>query len=313
MLSRQNMGGVLLAIALLAGALAGCGKNPAAPSNMQQQPSEQMGVITALDSVPSFTSDGVYGASDPVPLTRVRPVSNPFGVQTAISPIHFWRTFWSSASAFDFAYSDLDTTGRPLLTEVTIARALRGDFHIVPGMVADTTQPDTTNLIDKPIVEGWTRHLMFHRVQSDTLGMEWRLIAASGAKVSRPGVSVQILSLHIQALSGMDTVITDPGVLVPLAEIPRFTPGDSVTVTVRSNRNDDVAVLYLFDRRALMSNNGDNTYTLGFNTGTFTEWRHFAVNVFTHDTLYDDMLPYDSETWVLPYTLTSEPVVHYLP
>jgi hypothetical protein len=62
-----------------------------------------------------------------------------------------------------------------------------------------------------------------------------------------------------------------------------------------------------------MHNNGDNTYTLGFNTGSFTAWRYLGVNVFTHGTLFDDALPYDSETWILPYTITSEPVVDYLP
>ena len=27
---------------------------------------------------------------------------------------------------------------------------------------------------------------------------------------------------------------------------------------------------------------------------------HFAVNALSHDTLNDDVAPYDSETWILP-------------
>lgn len=309
---RLRLGGLLLAGPLVAGLLAGCSKNPAAPSNVQG-PSEQGFIITSMDSVPSFMTEPVYNDPNPVLAARVRPGAGPASVQAAISPIHFWRTFWSQASAFAFTYSDLDTTGRPLLTEVTIDRALRGDFHILPGMPGNPTVPDTAHMVDKPIDEIWHRRLLFHRVHPDTAGLEWRLVAASGVRVSRPGNTVQIVSLHIHALSGLDTVITDPNAFMTLHSIPRFTPGDSVTVTVRSMRNDDVAVMYTMDRRQIMTNNGDNTYTLGFNTGTFTEWRYLGINVFTHGTLFDDMLPYDSETWILPYAITSDPVVDYLP
>jgi hypothetical protein len=309
---RLRLGAQPLLAVLAASLLAGCGKNPAAPSNVQG-PSEQMYIVTSLDSVPAFTAEPVYNDPNPVLAARVRPGAAPASVQAAISPIHFWRTFWSQASAFQFTYFDPDTAGRPLLAEVTIDRALRGDFHILPGMPGDPTTPDTTHMVDKPIAEGWHRRLLFHRVHPDTLGLAWRLVAASPIRVARPGNTVQIVSLHLQAMSGLDTVITDPNALMTLHGIPRFAPDDSVTVTVTSLRNDDVAVMYTMGRREMMHNNGDNTYTLGFNTGSFTEWRYLGVNVFTHGTLFDDTLPYDSETWILPYTITSEPVVDYLP
>ncbi|MGH3054697.1 MAG: hypothetical protein ACRDL7_06935, partial [Gaiellaceae bacterium] len=71
--------------------------------------------------------------------------------------------------------------------------------------------------------------------------------------------------------------------------------------------------LYTIDGRMLMHNNGDNTYSYRFGVGDFTDWRHLAVNVVTHLTLYDDLVPYDSETWILPYTITTDPMVSYLP
>jgi len=309
---RLRLGGVLVLVALAAFMLAGCGKNPAAPSNSQS--AEQMLVTSSLDSVATYTDDGVYNNSGVVTLARAHGVAGTASVMAAISPIHFWRTFTSVASAYNFTFADLDSTGRPLLAVVGIGRAIRGDFHIVPGVPGDTTQPDTTHLIDKPITEGWTRKLLFHRVKADTLGLTWRLVATSGVRVARPGITVHIVSVELHGLnSGKDTTYTDPSLLMPLREIPRFTPSDSVVVTVTSMRNDDVAVLYCVDRRIIMHNNGDNTYTAGFGVGSFPAWRHVGINVMTHGTLYDDTLPYDSETWIFPYMVTSTPVVDYLP
>ena len=51
----------------------------------------------------------------------------------------------------------------------------------------------------------------------------------------------------------------------------------------------------------------------GFNAGSFTEWHDLGINVFTHGTLFDDMMPYDSETWILPFTTNTNPVADYLP
>jgi hypothetical protein len=138
-------------------------------------------------------------------------------------------------------------------------------------------------------------------------------VGASAVKVAQVGSNTQITSVRVQSASGIDTTIADPLAIFRLPSILRFTPDDSVTVTATTMTSTDVVVLHLIDHRFRMHNNGDNTYTFGWHTGSVSGWRHFGVNAFTRGTLYDDMMPYDSQTWIVPFAVTTDPVVQTLP
>lgn len=309
---RTRIGGLAVVLALVAGALAGCGKSPTAPSNLQS--TDQAAVAATLTLVPSLTDDGLYQDPSPPPLSSVRPVAGDFGAQALIHPITYWRTFTSVTSQYSFAFSDTDSTGHPLWAMVTIHRHLLGDFNILQSVAGDSTSPDSTNIIHKPMDEMWLRNLLLRRVHRDSTGDEWRLAAASGVRVTQQGAATQIVSLRIQSqISGVDTTISDPTHLFYLRSIVRFAPDDSVTLTATTLDPTNIVVLHTHDARWRMRNNLDGTYTIGWRTGSWTGWRHFGVNAFTRGTLYTDNLPYDSQSWLLPYAITSDPPVDYAP
>ena len=86
----------------------------------------------------------------------------------------------------------------------------------------------------------------------------------------------------------------------------RFDPGTSLTLTVTTLRDDDLVILLLHGHRLRFSNNGDGTYTtsLQLPSGERADGlRHIGVNAFSHGTLFDDQLPYDSQAWILPFTV----------
>jgi hypothetical protein len=301
-------------LALAAGliALAGCGTSPTKPSNMQSI--DQTGVTTTLGAVPSFTTDGLYDGTTITPLLRAQRAAGRPGSLAAITSVNYWRTFSSENVTYTTTFSDSDLAGRPRLAHVMVLRHLMGSFHILPGTLADPTVGDTMNIIQKPIDEWWVRHLLFHRLPADSAGsFEWHLAAATGVRVAPVGVSTNLMSIRITSTSGVDTTLNDMGGMWTLPRILRFAPDDSVTVIATTSRNDDVVVVHLPDHRFRMTNNGDNTYTFGWHTGSTPGWRHFGVNAFSHGTLYDDTLPYDSVTWIVPFAVTTDPTVVYLP
>ena len=64
---------------------------------------------------------------------------------------------------------------------------------------------------------------------------------------------------------------------------------------------DDIVLLMLSQgRRVRLGANGDNTYTGTFTVPESFGCHHFGVSALSHDTLFDDVAPYDAETWILP-------------
>ena len=306
--------GRAIVVFAMAAALSGCSKSPVAPSNSQSF--ETASVTATMATQTSFTDDGLYQASVTAPLTSAKRSIGPSSVEAAIHPLDYWRTFTNVTSAYSFAFSDTDTTGRPLWAMVTIDRNLLGRFNILQSVPGDSTHPDSANIIHKPMDESWTRNLLFHRFTHDSVGAgpAWRLVAASGVKVTSMEATTHITSLRIQSQNtGVDTTITDPTRFFFLHWILRFSGDDSVTVTATTGNVTDICVLHMFDHRFRMRNNGDGTFTIGWRTGRWSGWRHFGVNAFSNGTLFDDVAPYDSQTWFIPYTVVSDPVVDHLP
>jgi hypothetical protein len=132
---------------------------------------------------------------------------------------------------------------------------------------------------------------------------DWRLVGTSSVEVTSKDAQTRIMSLRVQA-TGLDTTLIDPLGLFHLRGVLSFDPGTEVTLTVTTLRSDDVVVLLLRGHRVSFTNNGDGTYTrvlqLPSEEGEHN-LRHVGVNAFSHGTLYDDQLPYDSQAWILPF------------
>ena len=110
-----------------------------------------------------------------------------------------------------------------------------------------------------------------------------------------------------------DTVVTDPLAFFRLKRLLKFDVVDSVKLTVTTGRNDDVVVLIHRGLRFMFRNNGDNTYTGIWRAPRLAGLNHIGVNAFSHGTLFDDALPYDSQAWILPYIVHPMELAEYMP
>lgn len=299
-----------LALALAAGTLAGCGKdNPGAPAPSSQS-ADQAEVAAEVARQPSVVEDALAESPDQTSL------EGPSGAAALIHPLTYWRTITDVDRWFVFAFADTDSTGRPTSAIVTINKALRGRFNILVGEPGtDGTPLDSAlHVIHKPLADHWVRRVLLKRVrEAAEARARWRVAATSGVKVTSRNATTHILSLRIQA-GPLDTLITDPLALFRLRRVLKIQPETEVTLTVTTERNDDVVVLMHRERRFRFHNNGDNTYTGVWRSGLFAEGvRHFGVNALSHGTLFDDQAPYDSQAWILPYVLAPTDLADYMP
>ena len=299
-----------LALLMMTSLLAGCGKsnNVASPlaSTPGAVPSNDHALVTStIAAAPQAIDDGLADASLVTTLDAGQP-----GALAAIQPLNYWRTIKSSDRTLEFVFSDPDTVGRPTTVIVTIRRRLTGQFNILAGVPGtDGTPLDSTReVIHKPLEDHWVRRVLLKRVRLAGEGGEplWRIAAVSGVQVTSRAATTRIESLHVQS-ADLDTVLTDPLAFERLRKVLRFQPQAMVTLTVTTDRVDDVVVLHHRDRRFRFHNNGDMTYTGVWPTGLFMAGlHHFGVNALSHGTLFDDQAPYDSQSWMFPYSLEPE-------
>ena len=311
---RHSTTALALAAAILL--VAGCADNSVNPKT--QSTNEQALVTGTLAAEPQFLEDGFMDAGATTNLApTLRGARGAAGVSgttgAAIDPFFFWRQIDHRTLTFEFAFADTDTTGLPRTAFVTARRTFSGTFNIVPRDPAHPDLPDTAHVTHKLLLDHWVRY--FHLKRVDMPGMSrpmWKMAGASAIEVTAENATSLITSVRVQTAT-LDTTLTDPSVLIPLRRVLRFSPEDTVTVTVTTPRNDDVVLLYHHDRRERLTNNGDGTYSGTFRAGLFSGWRHFAVNALSHETLYDDAAAYDSKAWIYPYVIVGGPYVDYLP
>ena len=306
----------LLGLALLLASvlLAGCGKNsnPASPlGNTPASPSsnDQALVTSTIAAAPQAVEDGLADLPDP---TSIGGVPGSPGLMSAIQPLNFWRTVRERDRTLEFAFSDLDPDQRPTTALVTIRKRLVGQFNILVGPPAVDATPGggpppvgDAPVVHKPLEDQWVRRVLLKRIRLEGEGGEarWRIAAVSGVKVTSKDATTHILSLRIQAADEATTIL-DPLEFQRLRRILRFQPETRVTLTVTTERNNDVVVLHHRDHRFRFHNNGDKTYTGEWPTGLpFRGLGHFGINALSNGTLFDDQAPYDSQSWIFPYTL----------
>jgi len=300
----------MLILALLGGTLAGCGTSShVAGPGSSTSGSDQSQVAAEVARQPELVDDGLADSGDQTSL------SAPGGAAALINPLTYWRTILDVDRTFEFAFSDTDSTGRPTTAVVTIHKKLTGRFNILAGVPGSDGTPidSTTQVIHKPLVDNWVRRVLLKRVAVTEGGdVRWRFAATSGVKVTSRAATTHIVSLRVED-GGLDTTITDPLAFIRLRRILKIEPGTSVTLTVTTERNDDVVVLMHHDRRFRFHNNGDNTYTGTWRAGVFVNGlHHFGVNALSNGTLFDDQAPYDSQAWILPYVLVPTELADYV-
>jgi hypothetical protein len=303
-----------LALLLLGGLAAGCGRNagdPIAPtgggSSSANDPAE---ISQTMQGAPELVDDGQYQSTDQ---TRI---DGPAGAANAIQPLYFARAIRRVETNFEFAFADTDSTGRPTTAFVTVNRNLFGTFNILAGTRTEGGLRDTVR-VSKPLADHWVRHLLLKRVPPPTdsrlVGRpRWRIAATSGVEVTSRAATTRIVSLEIKTAS-RDTVISDPLALFRLRRVMKFAAGEEVTLIVTTGRNDDVVVLVRGGLRARFANNGDNTYTLAWHAPPVGGLFHVGVNALSHGTLFDDQAPYDSKAWIVPGVVAPAELAEFVP
>jgi len=294
-------------------ALGGCGKSSpmgATSADPGAVPNDQAQVTQTVAAEPQLVDDGLADSADPTTIDSAPGFA-------AVQPITWWRNITHVDRTFEFAFSDPDTAGRPTTAVVTIRKVLTGRFNVLIGLPGtDGTAMDSTReVIHKPLEDHWVRKLMLKRVRlaGEDHDPIWRIVAATGVKVTSKGATTNIVSLRVQD-GGLDTTITDPLAFQRLRRIVHLVPDTQVTLTVTTGRNDDVVFLRHAERRFRFHNNGDNTYTGVWRTGVF--WggiHHFGVNAFSNGTLFDDQAPYDSQAWLFPFAFEPEVIAETMP
>ena len=302
----------LLLVAALA---AGCGKSGTStgPFAGSGSSGDQAEVTEQLAQNPSYVDDDVSTSSDITAAqgTATESGTQPLGTLAAIQPIQFWRTISDVHRTFEFAFSDTDSTGHPTVAVVTVRKRLSGSFNILTAPPQDSVFENS--VVHKPLHEEWVRRILLRRVRvSEFGGPRWRIAALSGVRVTSRDAQAHIDSLRVQA-SGVDTTFTDPLAFQRLRHVLYFDVGDSVTLTVTTQRNDDVVVLQHRDRRFRLHNNGDDTYTGVFHVRLLAGLHHLGVNALSNGTLFDDQAPYDSQSWILPYVVRPTELASFEP
>jgi hypothetical protein len=311
-----------IALFIVAGLSSGCGKKTSTPlspvgasssgGSSGTPANDQAEASSAMAAAPELIEDGVFESPDQGTLP-----SGPGGF-AAIRPLMYWRNITSVDRSFEFAFADTDTTGRPTTAIVTFHKLLKGTFNIATGPRPEVAASDSMRLliVRKPLADHWVRRVLLKRVRgdgdNDDRNRRWRIAASSGVEVTSRSATTKILSLKI-ATADRETTVTDPLAFFRLRQFMAFDAGDSVRLTVTTGRNYDVVVLMSRGLRAMFHNNGDNTYTGVWRSPFWRGVNHLGVNAFSHGTLFDDTLPYDSQAWILPFVVRPTMLANFIP
>ena len=296
-----------LAFPLLIALLTGCSTRgtPSSPSAATGASADQADVASTLASDPSYVDDEVSESPDqtslqsPATTARAR-AANP---ATAVRPLTFWRQIRNVERTFEFAFADTDSTGRPTTCVVTVHKHITGSFNLLVSDDVPEGSPPSAHVIHKPLVDNAVRRVLLRRVRLDGPDFErsaWRVVATSGVRITARDAQTHIESLRLQS-GALDTTITEPLAFFRLRRIIQLDPTADVTLTATTLRNDDVTLLYLLDRRVPFHNNGDNTYSITFRVPDRDGLHHVGVNALSNGILFDDVAPYDSQSWIEPF------------
>jgi hypothetical protein len=290
--------GIALGLVLAIAAISGCSKSTK-PTSLLGSSGGNNGA-TAVDI--AQTNDAVAASpglinEDQYTTSAQMPMVLGGGGLSAIRPIYWWRTIDSTERVVTFVYGNPDSTGRPTTAVATVHKHFTGKFNIVAGDTGTVGRPADSTL---RIVLMLQRFLVPASERDTVPHFVWRVVGTSGVTVTSANATTQILSMRVQA-GAIDTTITDPLQLRRLHRILWLPVSAPVTVTVNTGRASDIVVLYHGFERSRFTSNGDGTFTKTFTDPDFPGLRHFGVNAFSNGTLMDDVAPYDSQAWVLPF------------
>ncbi|MBZ0270026.1 hypothetical protein K8I85_17885 [bacterium] len=195
-----------------------------------------------------------------------------------------------------------DPSGEIPTADVAIRAHATGLLHLL------VNDGDTLRRVAKDFEDGGVRSLFFQRSRESANADDrrfhrgWKLVALSGVAIRSPGTTRAIHSVRLQA-GDVDRTFQNMTDLVRVGDIAIIEPATLVRVTVDTGDATDHVFLHRRHMRSRIefTNNGDGTFTATFETDAHQGPRHFAVDVLSDGTLYDDEAPYDNVVWGIPY------------
>ena len=328
-----------LPVLLLAVALAGCSTsgNPVADaggSDPAATYASPAGVQSAAEAMPAEEleidtyADGEAAKDDIADASFAASIGVSAGVDATIDPAFWFRLIRSHERRYVIEIESPDSLTR--LAHVRIVDRLLGTFNVITRADSSDSGLVRGEWIRKRLADTSIRKAVFvrHRVREgedrDEDGIRgddedgedgfrdgwtrWSLRALSGAEVTSDDGTRAITSLRLVA-GDVDATVTDPLELKRRSELLRLPPSTPVHVTVTTGDPTDVVVLYTRWGRMRLRRMDDGTFQGRFRTPDTGGLRHLAVNALSRGTLYDDVAPYDSKAWALPYVVARpEPV-----
>jgi hypothetical protein len=303
---------ILLALPafVLALALAGCGSDPTSPAAENATSLESAAIQAALAEVPELAETETYESPGEAEFADAYAGESLFSTAAEIHPVFFYRLITKRERDVKVV-TESDTVFET--ARVRVEDRFAGSFNIITVDSTDTGV--VVNRLKKPLRDVGVMRAVFRRPvdwetddaalgdsarERDGRCRGWRLVAVSNRQIASPEHTAQIVSVRLQARSGLDATITDPRELMRFpAALPKVVAGEPVKVTVQVSDPTDKVFLLCGWGRLRLRPAAEGGFEGGFKAPY--DWRRFriGVNALDRGTLFDDAAPYDSDFWGL--------------
>lgn len=217
---------LLLALPAFALVLAGCGgDDPTSPPAGNDAALEQQAIAATMAEVPELAESETYEAPGEAEFADASAPEGRFATAEAIRPVFFYRTIREHTRDIHIE-TERDTAFET--ARVRVVDRFAGGFHLV---VADSTDTGVVvSRIRKPLRDVGVMRAVFRRPidwerddhRDDGTAMTdddrernrrcrgWRLVAVSNREIASPEHTAKIVSVRLEAASGLDVTVTDP-------------------------------------------------------------------------------------------------------
>ena len=303
----------LPALALVFG-LAGCGSDPTSPPAGNNASLESPAIQAAMAEVPELADVETYEAPGEAEFADAYAPAGMFSTEAAIHPVFFYRVIRERQRDVQIE-TERDTVFET--ARVRVVDRFAGSFNIVAADSVDTGV--VVSRIRKPLRDVGVMRAVFRRPidweREDPVTNEiasdgdrerhrrcrgWRLVAVSSRQIASPEHTAKIVSVRLEARSGLDVTITDPRELMRFPNgLPKVVAGEPVKVTVQVEDPTDRLFLLCGWGRLRLRPVADGVFEGGFKAPYDLRRFRVGVNALDRGTLFDDAAPYDSDFWGL--------------
>jgi hypothetical protein len=297
---------VLLAVTAFVG---GCGDGGQAtvPQNPAADGTDKEALRSAVDDDAELLGSTQFLGEDQAIESGPSPAGKALAaIYEAINTVRWWRAPTSISRTVEIELVEPQGDSIPGLANVTVTADVEGILNLIAA-------PDDSTRIryQKAFDDHSLRYAVFERrhppnPDRPVLRRGWQLTQLSCASVESEGGTRQIQSVTASGASGAFT-ISDPLVLMDVKSgLPSFAAGEEVEITVATGDATDRVFLHSHRHRFEFNNNGDGTFTGTWHVGPALGplLRCVGIDVLSGATLGDDVAPYDSRAWVIPYRVT---------